>query len=246
MIRLTLASLLIFACAGHAALAQNDDAFARANQEYASGKFAEAIELYESVARAREPGAVLFYNLGNAHFRAGDLGHAILNYERALMLEPHHPEAEANLRLVRDKARALQLKRDRLDRALMQFTTKEYSIAAAVSFWMAAFALIALIYARRRTPAFTGLLALSLLAFAASVYAVYSFEIGGTGRDLAIVTAKSTDARLATADSAGTVLTLPAGSEVRILSTRGDWSYAALPNDLRGWISAQSAERVRL
>jgi len=39
---------------------------------------------------------------------------------------------------------------------------------------------------------------------------------------------------------------LPAGSEIKILSTRGDWIYAALPNDLRGWIPAASAESVRL
>ena len=42
------------------------------------------------------------------------------------------------------------------------------------------------------------------------------------------------------------VLALPPGSEIRILSTRGDWTYAALPNDLRGWIPAKHAEQVRL
>jgi hypothetical protein len=57
---------------------------------------------------------------------------------------------------------------------------------------------------------------------------------------------KNTEARLATADNANTVLALPAGSEVKLLSTRGDWSYAALPNNLRGWIPTNSAELVRL
>jgi len=42
------------------------------------------------------------------------------------------------------------------------------------------------------------------------------------------------------------VLALPSGSEIKILSLRGNWIYAALPNDLRGWIPAESAERVRL
>ena len=60
------------------------------------------------------------------------------------------------------------------------------------------------------------------------------------------MTKKNIQARLATAESAGTVLLLPPGSEVKILSTRGDWCYAALPNDLRGWIPAQSAERGAL
>jgi hypothetical protein len=66
------------------------------------------------------------------------------------------------------------------------------------------------------------------------------------GRALAIVTGKDIEARLATADSASSILTLPAGSEVKVLSERGEWVYAALPNDQRGWIPASAVERVRL
>ena len=55
------------------------------------------------------------------------------------------------------------------------------------------------------------------------VWSIYQLESGGAGRDLAIVTKTNVQARLATAESAGTVLLLPAGSEVKILSTRGDW-----------------------
>jgi hypothetical protein len=60
------------------------------------------------------------------------------------------------------------------------------------------------------------------------------------------VTGKNVQARLATADNASSVLALPPGSEIKVLSERGDWIYAALPNDLLGWIPAKSAERVRL
>ena len=38
---------------------------------------------------------------------------------------------------------------------------------------------------------------------------------------------------------------LPEGSEVKILSKRGEWVYAALPNNLNGWIPATSVESVR-
>ena len=61
-----------------------------------------------------------------------------------------------------------------------------------------------------------------------------------------MITGKEVEARLATADTAKSILVLPAGSEIEILSDRGDWIYAALPNDQRGWIPASSAQRVRL
>src|SRR5437870_11251104 len=86
------------------AFAQPDAPFAKANQEYAQGNFKQAIDGYEELVRSRQWSANLFYDLGNAYFRVGDFGHAILNYERALALEPHHPETQANLRIERDEA----------------------------------------------------------------------------------------------------------------------------------------------
>lgn len=240
----TLFALLF--CFAETATAENPDAFTRANQEFAAGHFREAIDLYNGLVARGETSAALFYNIGNAWYRSGDLGQAILSYQRALMLEPHQPEAEANLRLARDKARALELRRTSVERALGRGTSAQYTIAAAASFWIAVFALAGWFLARRRSAMLVAVLTLSLVALAASGYAVYLLETGAKGGPFAIVTAPKTEARVATADNAGTVLTLPPGSEIKILSTRGDWSYAALPNDLRGWIPAKNAERVRL
>ena len=79
-----------------------------------------------------------------------------------------------------------------------------------------------------------------------AILATYEIDRGSKGRALAIITGDNVQARLATADTANSVLALPPGSEIKILSTRGDWVYAALPNNLRGWIPARSAELVRL
>ena len=76
--------------------------------------------------------------------------------------------------------------------------------------------------------------------------ATYEIDHGSEGRALAIVTGDNVQARLATADTANSVLALPPGSGIKILSTRGDWIYAALPNNLRGWIPAKSTELVRM
>src|SRR5436305_13904414 len=98
------------------AFAQTD--FDKANQEYAQGHFKEAIAGYETLVRSGPLSANLFYDLGNAYFRTGDFGHAILNYERALALEQHHPEGAANLQSARAAARALAIQQNCPERYL--------------------------------------------------------------------------------------------------------------------------------
>ena len=105
------------------------------------------------------------------------------------------------------------------------------------------FSIAAWIIGRSRSALALSILSLSI--FAIAVVASYQLSHGKNGPGLAIVTGDKVDARLATADNANRVLTLPAGSEIKIVSQRGDWIYAALPNNLRGWIPANSAEQVR-
>lgn len=239
-------ALLFSVGSAFSAVGQADADFAKANHEYAQGHFKEAITNYEALVRAGQWNANLFYDLGNAYFRTGDFGRAILNYERALALDRHHPEATANLQIARDEARALELQPSRLERYLQFASPNQYSVVATAAFWLMILAVVAVIFARRRSPALVSLSMCCLLVIAVAVWAIYTLEHGSKGRALAIVTGKDVQARLATADTANSVLALPPGSEIKILSTRGDWMYAALPNDLRGWIQANNAEQVRL
>ena len=241
-----IAALLLFVAASSIASAQATAQFARANQEYASGDFKAAVSDYEELVRAGQDTPNLFYNLGNAYFRKRDFGRSILNYERALALDPHHPEAQANLRIARDEARALELTPTKMQRWLGIANVDHYAIAAAITFWICVFCIVALIFNRRMRGGLIALSFLSLSIFVITVFAAWELSSTKNGAGLAIVTVESADARLATADNANRVLTLPAGSEIQILSQRGDWIYAALPNDLRGWIAAKSAEEVRL
>jgi tetratricopeptide (TPR) repeat protein len=235
---------VIWTCVAASAFAQTD--FDKATQEYAQGHFKEAIGGYETLVRSGQWSANLFYDLGNAYFRTGDFGRAILNYERALALERHHPEAAANLQIARDEARALEMQQSWPERYPQFASLNQYSIAAAIAFWVGAVCTVVLIFARHRSAR---LIALSLLSFsvcALAILATYEIDNGSKGRALAIITGDNVQARLATADTANSVLALPPGSEIKILSIRGDWIYAALPNDLRGWIPAKDAEIVRL
>ena len=239
-------TLLIFAICGSVASAQARAQFAKANQEYAGADFSAAVSDYEELVRSGQDTPNLFYNLGNAYFRKKDFGRAILNYERALALEPHHPEAQANLRIARDEARALELAPTKVERLLAFANANQYAVAAAIAFWICAFSIAALILSPRRRRSLIALSILSLSIFVVAIFGAWQLTRDRNGDGWAIVTADNVDARLATADNANRVLTLPTGSEIQILSQRGDWIYATLPNNLRGWMPSKSAEQVRL
>jgi tetratricopeptide (TPR) repeat protein len=216
-----------------------NDMFAKANTAFAAGDFKAAIQDYSAVVQSGEWSANLFYDLGNAYFRDSDFGRAILNYERALQLDRNQPEADANLQIARDQTRALELAPPPLEKYLNFVSAKSFTVLAAILFWGT---IILMILRRRKVLWMT----VGLILAAGCGLAAYKLESGTRGEGVAVVVADHTEARVATADSAKSVLALPPGSEVLILQERGDWSYAALPNDQRGWISTKAVEKVRL
>lgn len=84
--------------------AHPDELFERGNQAYLHGDFRGAIDAYEQLVGQGLIHEDLYYALGNAYFRADRIGPAILNYERALVLDPEQEDAQANLKLARQTA----------------------------------------------------------------------------------------------------------------------------------------------
>ncbi|HZE89941.1 MAG TPA: tetratricopeptide repeat protein, partial [Verrucomicrobiae bacterium] len=75
--------------------------FAAGNAAYERGAYLEAITIYQELEHEGVGSAALEYNLGNALFKAGRLGPAILAYERAARLDPKDADARANLEYLR-------------------------------------------------------------------------------------------------------------------------------------------------
>ena len=167
-----LAAALFLSCSSTASEAQ----FEEANRLYETGQFAEAAALYRA-ATTNGVSANLLFNLGNAHFKAGQLGQAMAAYHRSLRLDPRNPETQANLRFAREQANthppALTLRQ----RWLRNLSLGEWTALAS-----AAITLLLLLLAARelkpgafegnpswiRLPALGALAAALLLALAAS------------------------------------------------------------------------------
>ena len=67
-----------------------------AKRAYDEGKYAEAAQMYESIAKEKGTSAELLANMGNAYAKAGDYGHAFLCYERSLYLDPSDKSVRSN------------------------------------------------------------------------------------------------------------------------------------------------------
>ena len=61
-----------------------------------------AIQIYENILKEGEA-AEIYYNLGNSYYKSNNIGKAILNYERALLLQPGNEDIRANLEIAQAK-----------------------------------------------------------------------------------------------------------------------------------------------
>jgi hypothetical protein len=82
---------------------QAENLFTKGNEYFQKNDFEKAAETYEGLIKSGYEGASLYYNLGNAYYRQGKLGYAILNYERALKLSPGDEDIQHNLALANTK-----------------------------------------------------------------------------------------------------------------------------------------------
>lgn len=85
------------------AAAASDTLIAKADSAYTADNFAEAETLYMQAMKVDGTSSELFYNLGNTYYRQGNLGKAILYYNRALKLDPANGDARQNLEFVNSK-----------------------------------------------------------------------------------------------------------------------------------------------
>ena len=233
-----LIAVLLFCLVALAGTVRADD-FDDANQLYDQGKFGDAKQTYERLAGRGEWSANLFYNLGNADYRIGAPGKAVLNFERALALDGTHTEARANLKWLRGQTGAKAPARRWWEYAYPALPGDVFAIGAVLTTWAAIFGIVAALFGRR----FVGWVIFSLLF---AIYAGVGVWRSDQERSLAIITAKDAVARLAPADRASLAEPLPEGSRVRVLSERGEWIYCALPGGGRGWVAEGQLEKVRL
>ena len=97
------ASFFLFLSLICTTLLGNEPLLDSAKVNYDKSDFETVIQQYKSVLKKGLLSSDLYYNLGNSYYRNGQLGYCILNYEKALKLNPSHENTTFNLALVKTK-----------------------------------------------------------------------------------------------------------------------------------------------
>jgi hypothetical protein len=191
------------------------------------------------------------YNLGNALFKAGHLGGAILNYERALRLDPTDPEARENLGLAREKIRDREAEPELPSPILAVLTWLETKSTGGVTavFLIVYFAAAGLVgaipltrgYAYRQILGY-GALVVGLCAGLAAG-ALY-YKVSQITAPHAIVMVERMDVRSGPAEDNTVLFTVHEGTRLEVRNRLDGWYQVSLPNALSGWIPETGVEPV--
>jgi len=103
-----MASLLFLFCCCLAgtpgqSIAQYDKELAQAAEAYSNNNFEKSITLYEQILADGWESFEVYYNLGNAYYKTDQIAEAILNYERAAVINPTDEDLLHNLNMARSR-----------------------------------------------------------------------------------------------------------------------------------------------
>lgn len=208
-------------------------------EAYKSGQYETAITHFQDLARSGLTSAGLYYNLASAYLKNGELGSAILWYERALQLSPDDPVLKFNLTYARSLTKdAAQIDDNTLVRIVFfwkyQFsdrTLRMLALAANLIFWTTA----AMWYIARRNvlkSVMWSALAAALILMATTAFNAYE---KGHSRP-AIVLPERIAVRAGLESGATMLFELHAGAKVRILRELKDHCQIRFAEDKMGWV----------
>jgi len=233
----------------------NDNAnalFLKANAYYTKGQYKEVLGAYRQIVDEGYQSAPLYFNLGNAFYKTGDIPSALLYYEKAHKLAPGDDDINFNIRFVNSRTT------DKVGQNpefflyswwktfMLNFSIGTLSAMSIVFIFLASAMLILYFFATsvslKKASFYTSLLLSFLFAltfFIASEQTAY-FE----GHRQAIVFTSSVSVKNSPANSSNALFVIHDGTKVNILETNNGWLKIALPYGNEGWIHAADAKEI--
>ena len=231
-----LAAVVIALFPAQSPAAVSSSAFDLANKLYEEGKFAEAASAYDTLAKSGQCSAALYFNLGNAYFKSGQIGRAIAAYRQAEQITPRDPDLRANLQFARNQTPSPTLLPTRWQRWLGRLTLNEWTLLAAGAVWLWLL-LLAVLQWRPALKPVVRMYVLSLAILACLLCACAAASLCQTRfSPTAIVITRETAVRYGPLAESPTAFTVHDGAELRILDQKDEWLQVSTDPRRVGWL----------
>ena len=212
---------------------------------FTDGDWAGAAGAWSAIRELGIESPELYYNLGNACFKQDDLAHAILNYERALKLDPSYSDARFNLEFaqgfVQDKIEAVpEFFLEVWGRKICWLLPSDTWATLFLLLFAAALGCVLLFLlgrsvAARKTGFICGIVAL-VIALLCLDFAFWQrtdyHKADGAIITRPVTTVQSSPGR----DSAKDLFVLHEGTKVKVLDSVGEWRNIELADGRQGWL----------
>jgi len=222
---------------------ENTGIFQAANVDYLGGRYEDAIRKYESLVSGQTFSPAIFFNLANTYAKDGEIGKAIVNYERARYLSPRDPDILANLKFITQQE---QIARPDA-RWFLQYTVylspNQWFILSFIMLVLAAGNGIAralklnIPVALRKNMMLIVLLLGSIGCLGSGFYVLRKFQY-------AIVTKPETSMTLSPIPGSPLVTVLTDGLFVKPIKSHGDYILVQTFNNQKGWVPQSSVENI--
>lgn len=222
-------------------------------QAYTDGKFSDASAAWTSIEESGQKSAKLYYNLGNAWFKQGNYPKAILNYERALRLDPSYSDARYNLEFT---SNFVQDKIEPVPEFILKSVARKVCYVMGSNAWaviflvlLAAALVMGLLFllgssvGKRRAGFYCGIVLLLLSAGALS-FSIWQ-KSDSVKTDMAIVMSPVSSVKSSpSSGSSKDLFVIHEGTKVTILDEVGTWRNISLADGRQGWIPASDIEII--
>ena len=223
-----------------------------ANTAYINGQYAEAVRGYETILGQGMESAKLYLNLGNAYYKQGLIGKAILEYNRALRLSPADEDVRYNLAIahayVQDKIEEVPVffvKRWLIDLG-KSLSGNTWAVLSLVFFALTLVGVGTYLLLRRmvwQKVGFYGAVIFALFFVMSVVYASVERKTQLEPED-AIVMATAAPVKSSPDGGSKDIFVLHEGTKVHVEGALGDWREIRIADGNKGWIEAASIEMI--
>ncbi len=221
--------------------------FHEAGVDYKAQDYKKAIELYEDIVKTGWVSGALYYNLGNSYLKDGQLGKAILSYERARRLLPRDSDliSNYNFALSQIKNEGDMGKEPFVNRLINRyadsFTFDEMMVIVFICFFLTGFSyFLGLFFKWSPRTYVTSIVVTCLLLFGNGF--IFAYKVGQQ-KNLAVVISNAS-AKFEPLADATTHFELTPGWRVKILTPEGEWVKVKRWDGKVGWIKSDTVGKI--